>query len=38
MLINTTAFNLFEVFIYVAFRKNRSEGAIRKQVLNDLQD
>jgi len=37
-LINTTATNLFEVCIYVVFRSNRSEEAIRKQVLKDLQD
>jgi hypothetical protein len=37
-LINTPTANLFEVCIYVAFRSNRSEEAIRKQVLKDLQD
>jgi hypothetical protein len=37
-LINATAANLLEVFIYVALQSNRSEETIRKQVIQDLQD
>jgi hypothetical protein len=37
-LINTTATNLLEVFICLAFRSNSLEETIRKNMLNDLQD
>jgi hypothetical protein len=36
-LINATAGNLLEVFIYVSLPSNRSEEATRKQVIKDLQ-